>query len=162
MGGAWKRFRRTRPGQWVKRAFHLRDKTVVRIDIQPDVYIRVSWKDRENGRGPWAALHVDGEEVLRFDCFGVNRGHYHVYPARSHEDGDEQWHREFGDLTTDVQIELSVREIVEHAQRHLAGSASVAVRSVRLDPSRLTTASASMGYYMRQYAHAYRSLERQE
>ncbi len=55
-------------------------KDVHRIDIQEYVYFNVYWKVLKIGKGPAATLNIHNKEILKFDCFGKDDGHFHVSP----------------------------------------------------------------------------------
>ena len=46
--------------------------------VQDNVYIAVFWKVLGIGKGPALSLYVKDREVLKFDCFGKDKGHYHA------------------------------------------------------------------------------------
>lgn len=39
--------------------------------------MEVYWVSEPVGPGPGASIYIKGDEVMRFDCFGSNLGHYH-------------------------------------------------------------------------------------
>jgi hypothetical protein len=51
---------------------------VAELVIDDGTELHVFWKVLPIGRGPALALLVLGEEVLKFDCFGPGRGHFHA------------------------------------------------------------------------------------
>ncbi len=53
-------------------------KDVSNIRVQDDVYFQVYWKVEEIGKGPAVVVFIFGEEILKFDCFGKDKGHYHI------------------------------------------------------------------------------------
>ena len=55
-------------------------KDVEIIPIQPNLELVVYWKVLQVGRGPALILQAYGKEVLKFDCFGRDDGHFHVAP----------------------------------------------------------------------------------
>lgn len=53
------------------------------LTLTPQVVFETYWKDVEAGRGPALIVWFDYRKILKFDCFGKGRGHYHVaLPAR--------------------------------------------------------------------------------
>ena len=48
--------------------------------IQEDVLFQVYWKSLPIGTGPAVILKAFGQEILKFDCFGKEKGHFHVAP----------------------------------------------------------------------------------
>jgi alpha-ketoglutarate-dependent taurine dioxygenase len=147
------RFRRTTGRRWLKRATPWRSRQVketVRIEVQDGVCIKISRKDRHNGKGPAAGVLAAGEEVLRFDCFGPNRGHYHVYPKRQYPGAPGPIY--FTEDSIEAQIDLSVREILENTQRYLRSGPTDSIRNIQIDPDRLAHACSEMRIRMRAQA----------
>lgn len=48
------------------------------IRVTPQVVFETYWKDVEAGKGPALIVWFDYRKVLKFDCFGKGRGHYHI------------------------------------------------------------------------------------
>lgn len=59
-----------------ERQQHRRD--IVRFSLSKNTYFEVYWKIYGIGRGPALALYIDEEEILKFDCYGCRKGHYHI------------------------------------------------------------------------------------
>jgi hypothetical protein len=55
-------------------------KDVEIISIQLNLELVVYWKVLRIGKGPVVTLRAYGNEVLKFDCFRKDDGHYHVAP----------------------------------------------------------------------------------
>lgn len=51
-------------------------------EAAPEVQLVVYWTDGHFGSGPSASLFVLENEVLRLDCLGADRGHYHINPRQ--------------------------------------------------------------------------------
>jgi hypothetical protein len=45
--------------------------------IQDHMFMEVYWVDEPVGPGPGASIYINNDEVMRFDCFGSDLGHYH-------------------------------------------------------------------------------------
>ena len=56
---------------------------VVTHPIQDDIFMEVYWVSEPVGPGPGASVYICGDEVLRFDCFGSDLGHYHFNVRQS-------------------------------------------------------------------------------
>lgn len=54
------------------------------VKITDGIRLDVFWVDPTLGPGPGASLYVQGDEVLRLDCFGNNGlgGHFHINPRQ--------------------------------------------------------------------------------
>jgi hypothetical protein len=55
-----------------------RDLQVLEVDL--NLYFLVYWKVLEIGKGPALVLGSRGYEIAKFDCFGKDKGHYHLRP----------------------------------------------------------------------------------
>lgn len=60
-------------------------KDIYRIDIQDNLYFLVFHKTLDKGQGAAVSLYINDYEFLKFDCFGENKGHYHIY-GKVHEE----------------------------------------------------------------------------
>ena len=125
---------------------------VVNFEIQKDASLQVYWKDVDLGRGPGAALYVRGAEILRFDCFGAGKGHYHVHPAEKSPLGPKGQNRlHFFERTIEEQVERAVFEITRNAAYYLERSRDPRVQRFRLQPGRLEETAALARDRMLQY-----------
>jgi hypothetical protein len=52
------------------------DKECFKVDDK--VILKVFWKNIAIGCGPAVCLFIYNKEVLKFDCFGPNKGHFHI------------------------------------------------------------------------------------
>lgn len=112
---------------------------VASIPVQPEVELRVCWKQLEIGHGPAASLFVLGDEVLRFDCFGAGRGHYHaelVQPERA------TGRIYFPERSVEEQIERSLFELTRNLAYYLQRNPRRDVRRFCVDPAALEQACA--------------------
>jgi hypothetical protein len=50
---------------------------LVTYQIQDNIFMEVYWVSDPVGPGPGASIYIHGDEVMRFDCFGSDLGHYH-------------------------------------------------------------------------------------
>lgn len=50
------------------------------VPIQDNAYLFVFHKDLEIGSGPAISLYVNGVELLKYDCYGLGKGHCHLRP----------------------------------------------------------------------------------
>jgi len=60
-------------------------KDIYKIDIQNNLYFLVFHKTVNDGFGSAVSLYVNNYEFLKFDCFGENKGHYHIYDIKKNE-----------------------------------------------------------------------------
>lgn len=52
-------------------------------DVQSDIVMETYWVEPPVGPGPGASIDLCGDEVMRFDCFGSDLGHYHFNVRQS-------------------------------------------------------------------------------
>ena len=104
---------------------------VLRYEIQPSASLEVFWKVLTIGRGPAVSLYVHGEEVLKIDCFGEGKGHYHV--------NARQWSRELPGI------------VQRNAFVYLQQNDDPRIRRFVLDPARLREATERMKATMLEY-----------
>jgi hypothetical protein len=50
------------------------------LKIQDEVLFQVYWKSLKIGTGPAVILKAYEQEIMKFDCFGKGKGHYHIAP----------------------------------------------------------------------------------
>ena len=113
-------------------------KDVLRYDIHPQAHFDVFWKVLPIGRGPAVSLVVHGEEVLKFDCFGEGRGHYHV--------NGRQWSRRMPGVvqrlylpekTVEAQIERTLFELTTNMSVYLQQNDDPRIQQFVIDRERL-------------------------
>lgn len=77
------------PGRKLKHFVHSLLKRSGTFTLRKDVYniyitdiasLSVYWKVLEIGKGPAVIFKVYDTELLKFDCFGKDKGHYHLSP----------------------------------------------------------------------------------
>jgi len=126
---------------------------IVVYEIQSHVKVAVYWKALPNGGGPGASLYVYDEEVLRFDCFGAGRGHYHANLSTAGWGPKADEHRLFfREQAVAEQIERAGFELMTNVGYYLRRNRDPRVRDTVLDPQRLAAAVEQMKATMRDYA----------
>ena len=83
-------------------------KDVVKLPLQENAYFLVYHKHLDIGFGPTVLLCVFGKEILKFDCFGKDKGHYHNL------NGDRIF---FEESTVEEQITKSMQIVTENADK---------------------------------------------
>ena len=58
---------------------------IYKVTIQDNLYFLVFHKNLSIGFGSAVSLYINDFEFLKFDCFGENKGHYHIYDNKSNE-----------------------------------------------------------------------------
>jgi hypothetical protein len=82
------------------------------IPIQDGLQLEVYWKVLAIGKGPAVIFRAHGRQIMKYDCFGQGKGHYHIAPnwgARIY----------FQEATALEQIYRASRELRRNAQRSL-------------------------------------------
>jgi hypothetical protein len=63
---------------WRYQYFFPARQEIVCYRIQPGLYLDVFWKILPIGKGPALSIFLHEQELLRFDCYGGGKGHYHL------------------------------------------------------------------------------------
>jgi hypothetical protein len=108
---------------------------VVRYPIQDKVFLAVYWKVLEHGRGPACALFVHGREVLRFDCFGEHKGHYHI--GLRGDDEASAFRLFLPEKTAEEQIDRTLFELTTNLAYYLQRNPDPRVRQTAVAPEQL-------------------------
>lgn len=111
-----------------------------RIEVDENFCIEVFWKDVAAGRGPAMSVFVRGHELLRFDCFGRDRGHFHA--ALADPPGDSSRRIYFREVTSREQIERSLREVETNLRHYQQRSGIRSIRTLDFDVDDLRRALA--------------------
>ena len=105
------------------------------FQVQQDVVFEVFWKDQPLGQGPAASVFCHGQERLRFDCFGTEKGHYHVAYWCPPGSGENRLY--FRERTREQQIERTVFEIQTNLDYYLRRIPDTRVRALQIDKNSL-------------------------
>lgn len=108
-------------------------KDVEIIPIQTNLELVVYWKVLRIGKGPAVILQAHKKEILKFDCFGKDDGHFHAAPNY----GKRIF---FEEETALDQIEQTVRELNEKGQFYLNKQEQSAIRNIEIDQEKLSKA----------------------
>lgn len=101
---------------------------VVKFPIQEEVFFLVYWKVLKIGKGPAVTLNIFGNEVLKFDCFGKGKGHFHIDPFR-------KLRIYFVENSAKDQVKRVKTELLLNAQRYIENHSNAKINSVRLNLS---------------------------
>lgn len=135
---AWKSLLRSTGSlgqRWVRRKAR-QDWT--RNPMAPGIDLMTYWLDERlggGGTGPCIAIFCQGYEVLRFDCFGGTRGHFHITPFTPWTIFNSKGERrlQFREQTPKEQIEHALFEITENLDFYLQLNPRRSVRKIRVD-----------------------------
>ena len=106
--------------------------------IRPDVELHVFWKVLPIGRGPAFSLFVHDEEVLKFDCFGKGRGHFHACFEHGSSSAESRIH--FFEPSAAQQIARVEFELLHNLDYYLQRHPWRRIRATQINPERLKTA----------------------
>ena len=98
------------------------------FEIEENLNLLVYWKSLEIGIGPAVILMAFDQEILKFDCFGKGKGHYHIAP---HYD----FRIYFVEETVTDQITRSITELRLNGLRYLKNQKDPRFKSFTLDES---------------------------
>lgn len=150
-------FLRSRGGPTLRSArATIRD--VERASIQEGLDLEVYWVEPEEG--PGASVYAWGEEVLRLDCFGGDRGHMHTNPhqARRYPLG-LQARLFFQEGSIEEHVERARFELARNLAATLVVNRRRRIRGIRLDENALAEWAGWMQRRMLALLEARRSPE---
>ena len=110
------------------------------VPIQTNSYFAVCFKRYGTDVGPGVSLYIFENEVLRFDCFGNGRGHYHSLPCLSPYPSKDRIN--FKAETIEAQIDQTAEEIINNYPKHLSKHFRGRIRDFRFSQTQLETAVA--------------------
>ncbi|WP_290480459.1 MULTISPECIES: hypothetical protein [unclassified Hyphomonas] len=119
------------------------------FSISPDAELHVFWKVLPIGRGPAFSLFIHEDEVLRFDCFGEDEGHYHAHFERGWSAAQTRLY--FFEASESEQIDRVEFELLNNLDYYLQRHPWARIRAVRLDRGQLETACAAAGEQARAF-----------
>lgn len=109
--------------------------------VQPGLEILTFWLDERiggGGTGPCLSLYCRGLEILRFDCFGEDLGHFHLTAFMPWwKRGKRFW---FAEKTAEAQIERTIFELTRNLQAYLRLNPRGKVRRMRVDEAAMAAA----------------------
>lgn len=106
-----------------------------RFKISEDFYIDVFRKDLPIGVGPALSVYLFGHEVLKFDCFGKNEGHFHVKSIVP--DKKTQTRIYFYESSREEQIERTLFELLHNLSYYQIRCPQRGVRDLKIDYTKL-------------------------
>jgi hypothetical protein len=99
------------------------------IPIEENLKLLVYWKVLEIGKGPAVILQAFDKEILKFDCFGKSKGHFHIAP---HYD----FRIFFFEESVPEQISRTLSELRLNGLRYLKMQADPRISSIYPDPQK--------------------------
>ena len=116
-----------------------------RHTIQEYVRLETYWLSEPIGPGPAASFYIFDDEVLRFDCFGGTKGHFHINRKQARAfpgSGDSPLY--FPPGTTTGHIDQACFELYVNLPYCLRTNASRRIRNMRIQKDRLKEAAEIM------------------
>ncbi|OGW84547.1 MAG: hypothetical protein A3C35_04205 [Omnitrophica bacterium RIFCSPHIGHO2_02_FULL_46_11] len=125
---------------------------VVTYPVQDHAYIAAYWKDQSNGKGPAVSLYVCNKEVMKFDCFGEGKGHYHININQPPLVPRGEERIQLMERTREEQVKRAIFEIQKNASYFLQRNFDPRVTFFKLDKSKLETACGQAQAKLLEYA----------
>lgn len=110
-------------------------KDIRNFRVNEDIRLCVYWKVLKIGRGPAVTVNVKGKEIAKYDCFGKEKGHYHLAP-------DYGRRIYFKEQTAAEQIERTYLEITNNFMKIIDNQDCSTVKKVGVEQPDLETATA--------------------
>lgn len=121
------------------------------IEVQPGLTIEVFWKVEHPflGRGPSAVVYIGNKSVLKFDCFGAEQGHLHIYALE--KSGKQRLRIFLREQTAEEQVARAEFELFWNLESYLGASRLERARNFVIFEKDLEVAAKKMGDRMRQF-----------
>ncbi|MEP2023210.1 MAG: hypothetical protein ABJH98_09285 [Reichenbachiella sp.] len=119
-------------------------KDLIKIEIDGNLEFLVYWKILSIGKGPAVVLSALGQELLKFDCFGENRGHYHVMPTYSQRIF-------FYENTRMSQIQRTIKELRHNTVKYLKIHPKESIRKLTINQKLLERGLLKVEHLLIQY-----------
>jgi len=109
---------------------HAARKDVTRFPVEEGIYVEVFWKALPAATGPAFSLFAYDEEVLRLDCGGPGKGHFHAsFLTKQHT---WQNRNQFFENTRETQIQRAVFELQNNIGYYLERHPWKKIREIEL------------------------------
>ncbi len=121
--------------------------------VQDDIFMETYWVSEPVGPGPGASVYIHDDEVMRFDCFGSDVGHYHFNIRQSKFlPAGETTRIFFPSGSVEDHIENAVVQLTRNLDYGRGMNVDPKVRSVELDQAALDRAGKLMREELRRLA----------
>ena len=101
-------------------------KNIRKIKLKSNCYLLVFHKSLDKGCGSAVSLYIHDIEFLKFDCFGHEKGHYHVFsPNKIYY---------FKEKTCSKQIKKTTFELTHNLQHYLSKSNNKLIKLFKINP----------------------------
>jgi hypothetical protein len=124
-------------------------KDIVILPLGQNANLEVYWREDNLGIGPAASVYIYNREVLRFDCFGEEEGHFHIStPYKGSISSDRIYYTE---KNVEDQIDRTFFEIKTNIFSYVKMHPSKRIRKVYLDKNALENSAVEMKKIMKNY-----------
>ena len=124
-------------------------KDVLVFDIQLELKLVVFWKVLPIGKGPALSLYACGEEVLKFDCFGAEKGHYHISFSTPIQTTEDRLY--FYEQSAYEQIDRALFELKNNLNYYLQRHRRRKIRNIKVNQKLLTNHCITAGAKMQEF-----------
>jgi hypothetical protein len=140
---------------WRYQYFFPARQEIVCYRIQPGLYLDIFWKILPIGKEPALSIFLHEQELLRFDCFGGGKGHYHLLFCDS---GFSYRHRLSGE-TVSAQIDAIFLNLNDYLSLHIHHHTNPKLRDFSINTERLNMVCAQARLQMHDYVNEVPQLE---
>jgi hypothetical protein len=129
-------------------------------EIQDQIFMEIYWVAPPVGPGPGASIYIVDDEVMRFDCFGSDLGHYHfnIRQSKFFPNG-EKTRIFFPEGTVEKQIENATVQLCRNLDYGRGLNTDPRIRAVKIDQNAVEAAAAWMREQLLEIAGAKRDIE---
>lgn len=126
-------------------------KDVQTVTIQEGLEFDIYWKDTGKvGIGPTVAVYAKQREVLRFDCFGADLGHFHIFNRtdRPKATADRLFFQEESRV---AQIDRTLWELENNLASYLQLHSDPGIRNMLLERETVTSKIQTIASILRSH-----------
>jgi hypothetical protein len=128
-------------------------KDIYKVEIQDNLYFLVYHKSLDTGFGPSVSIYINSYEFLKFDCFGENKGHYHIYNNTTNEE------TYFTEKTCEEQINKTY-ELIKNIDVFLDKSNRIDIQNFKINMNKFLNKIDDIRNKMLEYEYKFYSLLR--
>ncbi|MGB7248565.1 MAG: hypothetical protein WBC73_06470 [Phormidesmis sp.] len=129
---------------------------VVFIPVGQNAELEVYWKLTQLGNGPSIILYVLSQPVIRFDCFGADAGHAHLYIPVAATKRESRWW--LPETSIEDQIERGLFEISKNTNYWIQRHRNPIVYETNVNAQAIEKAVDTAREYMHDYAERTRAV----
>ncbi len=126
-------------------------KDLYKINLHDNSYLLVFHKTYNEGFGPAFSLYIGNKEFMKFDCYGENKGHYHIYNKNSQL-------IYFNEKTCEEQIDKSIDELLNNVNTYIKLSSDKKIKNFNINIEILKSKTDELKNKMLEYEKFYSHL----